>query len=159
MENAGITLISLQRTPCFGTCPVDRVTFWSDGCAVYEGKQHVERLGLYEGRIATWDFHRLAELIQFANFFSLNHRYPDPLGVEDLPSRITSAMTNGVVKSVKTTDVSFIFEGVSYPVGLWAVEVATLDTSEAITWKPASPAKPKAGTGFTDAMWDEQLDR
>lgn len=159
MEAPRITAISLQRTPCFGPCPIDRVTLRCDGTATYEGKQFVERIGLYEGQIWVGRFRRLVELVEYVNFFGLDDQYPDPLRVEDLPSRVTTVIRDGVAKTVRTTDVSFVFEGVSYPVGLWALEMAILAMSAEMTWKESPPGKPKTGREDAGPMWDEQLDR
>ena len=42
--------LSLERTPCFGPCPVYNLTVGGDGVVTYEGIQFVESLG---GRRAT----------------------------------------------------------------------------------------------------------
>ena len=42
-----ITEIRLERTPCFGSCPVDEVILRPDGSATYIGKRFVKRIGRY----------------------------------------------------------------------------------------------------------------
>src|SRR5437868_598498 len=42
-----ITEISFERTPCFGTCPVDKLVLRADGTATYTGTRYVERMGEY----------------------------------------------------------------------------------------------------------------
>jgi len=43
--------ITLERTPCFGTCPVYTVTIDGLGRVTYEGRQHVMRTGRQRGTI------------------------------------------------------------------------------------------------------------
>src|SRR5262249_51931069 len=80
----GITEITLERTPCFGTCPVDRVTLRADGSASYTGTRYVDRLGEYKGTIGREEFDRLAAFLVSQKFFTLSDRYAVP--ATDLPS-------------------------------------------------------------------------
>ena len=41
-------IISLQRTPCYGTCPIYKMEIFSDGSAFYHGERFVEKMGNYE---------------------------------------------------------------------------------------------------------------
>jgi hypothetical protein len=72
---ATITEISLQRSPCFGTCPIDKVVLRSDGTARYTGTRFVERLGDYSGKIGVDEFKRLAKLIDDTSFVTFKDRY------------------------------------------------------------------------------------
>ena len=51
-----LTEISLERTPCFGSCPVDKVVLRPDGTATYIGRRFVERVVNYAdaGPVALW---------------------------------------------------------------------------------------------------------
>jgi Domain of unknown function (DUF6438) len=40
---------SLERTECFGPCPVYKVTIRLDGSVRYVGKKNVQRIGTYTG--------------------------------------------------------------------------------------------------------------
>jgi hypothetical protein len=44
-DGAEITEISLERTPCYGSCPVDQVILRSGGTARYMGTRFVPRTG------------------------------------------------------------------------------------------------------------------
>ena len=41
-------VITLERTPCFGTCPVYTLAVQGDGTVVYEGKDFVKTKGIME---------------------------------------------------------------------------------------------------------------
>jgi hypothetical protein len=58
-----ITEITLERTPCYGSCPIDKMVFRSDGTAEYTGTRFVKRTGRYTGRIARGEFDALARLV------------------------------------------------------------------------------------------------
>src|SRR6187200_1158641 len=49
-EDHGITEIGLERTACFGKCPIYSVVIKSDGSVQYTGEKFVERLGKHRGK-------------------------------------------------------------------------------------------------------------
>lgn len=133
-----ITEISLERTPCFGSCPVDKVVLRADGTATYTGTRFVERLGEFQGTFSPRDFQRLAGLLTSQRFFNLRNRYAAP--ATDLPSRITTAVRNGARKTVTNY-------GDAGPVSLWTVEVAILGVASEIRWEKAGEVKGRGGAG------------
>src|SRR3982751_4511189 len=80
-----ITEVTLERTACFGSCPIYKVTLRSDGTVIYEGKRFVEMIGTYKGR--SYGFEHLAKFILSQDYFNLKDNYTRP--VTDLPSTIT----------------------------------------------------------------------
>jgi hypothetical protein len=44
-------VVTLERTACFGGCPVYRVSVAADGTVTFEGRAHVRQLGAASGRI------------------------------------------------------------------------------------------------------------
>ena len=83
-----ITEISLERTPCFGTCPVDTITLHPDGTADYFGKMNVARIGHYKGRFNQDDFARLSKLLTDRKFFDFQAGYWP--GITDQPGVATT---------------------------------------------------------------------
>ncbi len=65
----GISEITMQRTACFGACPIDSVTLRADGTASYSGMSSAPRTGRYNGTIAPEKFARLAAWLEEQNFF------------------------------------------------------------------------------------------
>jgi hypothetical protein len=129
-----ITEVSLQRTPCFGTCPVDKVILHADGTAEYEGTLFVERMGKYKGRIAANDFKALATLVAQRKFFDLNDRYAAP--VSDQPTLLTSVRRGATVKEVSDY-------GGAGPDSLKEIEKRIVELMDKIEWKPELKAPGK----------------
>jgi hypothetical protein len=127
-----ITKITLERTPCFGACPVYTLTIHRSGQVEYEGKDHVRQKGLRTSRISTGDFEKLVKKIDEINFFNLNDRYdgknPDGSGVTvtDLPTRKTSVTRGGRTKTVEN-----YFRG---PKGLKELEDLIDELTKAADW-------------------------
>ena len=108
-----ITEVTLERTGCFGTCPIYKVTLKRDGTLIYEGKRFVQMMGTYKGR--AYDFGRLARFILSEDYFNLKDDYSAP--VTDLPSTITSVVRGGQRKTIRD------YGGVA-PIGLWGIEMS-----------------------------------
>ena len=66
-----ITKISLERTACFGSCPVYEITVDASGEVQFDGKNFVREKGRHRGTISPDDFARLVKKIEQINFFSL----------------------------------------------------------------------------------------
>ncbi|MDX6527970.1 MAG: hypothetical protein QOH41_260 [Blastocatellia bacterium] len=99
------TLITLERTVCYGTCPVYNLAISADGKVVFEGKASVKTKRRAEGRITPNQLSELIRAFNKADYFSLNDRYDGqsggcPTGVTDNPSAITSIRSNGRAKKI-----------------------------------------------------------
>lgn len=69
------TLIILERTGCFGTCPIYIVTATADGTVIFEGKDYVKSKGRVESKISQEQLRELITEIERAGYFSLKDRY------------------------------------------------------------------------------------
>lgn len=78
-------IISFDKTPCFGRCPVYKVKIYEGGFATYEGINFAERLGLYSCRFTELDIERIYQSALAIDYFALDEEYNEPL-VSDLPS-------------------------------------------------------------------------
>ena len=101
------TVITLQRTECFGTCPVYKLTIFADGKVLYEGIRHVKKKGKIKSRISQVKLQQLIDEFENIYYFNLNDAYVRrskgcPQWVTDMPSAITSLTRarNGKRKSV-----------------------------------------------------------
>jgi hypothetical protein len=90
--------ITLERTPCFGTCPFYQLTIDGNGDVTYEGKDFVAVEGTRTTRIDSAKVQELVTAFEDANFFSLEDEYRMP--ATDLPTVITSITLNGRSKRV-----------------------------------------------------------
>ena len=107
MASAAATpALTLERTPCFGGCPVYAVTVSPSGEVTYEGKAHVRQLGKASGKIAPEKVERLLMELERAGYFSMANRYAasEPSCGRystDSPSAISSATLRGRTKRIE----------------------------------------------------------
>jgi hypothetical protein len=100
-EEESVTEITLERSRCYGPCPVYKATLRRDGKATYIGKENVALIGKYKGMINQRDFDRLAEFLSSRGFFTFKEKYSEGWLAQDIPTVITSAVRNGKRKTVK----------------------------------------------------------
>lgn len=98
-------LITLERTVCFGSCPIYSVTIASDGRVTFEGRQYTKIKGIVRGKISRKKFRQLVAQFQQTEYFSLPDRFVPgtkvcPQMVTDMPSAITSIHLQGKSKTV-----------------------------------------------------------
>ncbi len=89
---------SLERTPCFGTCPTFKITIFQDGSAMYEGRRFAPREGRYTGRVDAATMKALKEEAEARGFYAMDDVYDKP--VTDLPSVIIRMNADGKDKQV-----------------------------------------------------------
>jgi hypothetical protein len=91
-------VITLQRTACFGACPIYKLTIFGDGRVVYEGERFVKVTGKRTARISPKAVKQLISEFNKLNYFSLADSYTG--GPTDLPSAITSISMGKKQKTV-----------------------------------------------------------
>jgi hypothetical protein len=106
-SGSSINQISLQRTACFGACPIYTVSIYPDGLVEFHGERFVQSLGDFSARVDPANFTELANFADRLGFFELEEEYrvrrePDGsvVAVSDLPSRITTLVREDRTKSV-----------------------------------------------------------
>lgn len=67
--------ISLERTPCFGACPVYKVTIRRDGTLLYHGRRFVDRLGDFRARVRPSEMRRLERALNDLGYWSMKPKY------------------------------------------------------------------------------------
>jgi hypothetical protein len=95
----GVTELGIERTPCDGSCPVYSAVFSADGTVRYEGKLHVEHVGVRTGKVPKEKFEALAAFVLDSGFITLEDSYFKP--VRGLPSAVTTVVAGGVRKAVR----------------------------------------------------------
>ncbi|HEY9627533.1 MAG TPA: DUF6438 domain-containing protein [Coleofasciculaceae cyanobacterium] len=95
---ANETVITLERTACYGPCPVYELTVYGDGKVVYEGRAFVAAQGRRTAQISPEQVQQLVTAFETANFFALKDQYA--VEVTDLPGAWTSIRLNGQSKRV-----------------------------------------------------------
>ena len=98
--------ITLERRPCFGTCPVYSITVEGNGRVRYEGTTHVSVVGNDTGSITSEQVALLIAEFDRVGYEQLADRYaygePScPSYVSDAPTTITSLTRPGTTKRVE----------------------------------------------------------
>lgn len=105
--------VTFSRTPCYGTCPIYKVTLKSDGTLTYVGERFVDRAGTYTATFWARDLERLSSLLDQVGFWNMKVRYT--ASATDLPSQILTVVSDKGSKTVNEY-------GASGPAALWAVQ-------------------------------------
>jgi hypothetical protein len=98
--------ITLERTACFGSCPVYTLSVSPSGEVTYEGKAHVRVLGAATAQIPKQGVDALLSELEKAGYFSFASRYASAEPTcgryaVDLPTVITSATLDGRTKRIE----------------------------------------------------------
>jgi len=133
----GVTEIGLERTACFGTCPVYTVVLRSDGTFRYTGEDNVTRKGNRTGKISEWSYNQLAEYLLESGYMEMESNYEIP--VADLSATYTTATVNGKRKIIRNL-------GDVGPSKLWALQRAIDGVLTEAEWdgEPRPVAAPAA---------------
>lgn len=97
-DRADSLVLSLERTPCFGTCKAYRLAVYRSGYATYEGRAHVEKMGPHSARIGTDSLGIIVRLAEKHGFFGMEDKYD--ADVTDLPSTQLRIVADGKDKKV-----------------------------------------------------------
>ncbi len=97
---SGISEIALERTSCYGWCPMYTVTLRNDGTAEWHGYGNVEKLGTRRGQLDSEVFEQLGDLAIDIGFFeSISANYSCP--ITDNPTAYVSIVRNGTRKTIR----------------------------------------------------------
>ena len=91
-------LATIERTSCFGSCPVYKVTVMDNGELIFVGKRFVERIGTYTTLLTEDDLKALRQMAEDVSYFKMQDAYPTL--VSDFPKCITSVNIDGKKKSI-----------------------------------------------------------
>jgi hypothetical protein len=90
--------ISLERGPCFGTCPIYKVEIHGDGTVIYTGERFVKVTGEQRAQISPVAVAGLVDQFVMFGFFDLKDEYIAE--VTDLPTYTLSVSLSGRQKTV-----------------------------------------------------------
>lgn len=97
--NPNDTMLYYDKGACFGMCPIFTFVMYADGRAVYNGKNHVNRIGVYQSKVNTTDLQKVVDTAKKIGYFSFQDVYDNP-HVTDLPTIRTGVYSDGVLKKV-----------------------------------------------------------
>lgn len=82
----------MQRTPCFGQCPVYTIRIYQSGNAYLEGKRFFDYEGWFKTKFSESEMIQIKTWANEAGYWKMNHVYDAP--VTDLPSTTTALKTD-----------------------------------------------------------------
>lgn len=118
---------SIEKSYCFGKCPVFTLHIYNSGYAVYNGTANVNLMGRHTSTLTREQMISLIDKANEINYFELKDVY-DNEGVTDLPSATTSIVINGQRKAVKRR--------YDYPKSILTFEAAFDDIIKRLRWNP-----------------------
>lgn len=102
-------IIYYNRSACFGTCPSFTFEVFSDGQATYHGRNFVDMIGSYKGKVdleKTGDIYVLAQDI---GYFQLDSVYDNKM-VTDLPGTTTIIFGKSVMNRYQGPDLDQLYK-------------------------------------------------
>jgi len=125
-QTHGISELGIERTPCFGSCPVYTCTIRSNGVATYDGVAHVDKIGRWEANIDAFHFHHLANFILETGYSQMDDTFTS--SVTDGDTVYTTFVLNGrrkVFRNYASSD----------PSKLWVFQRLIDDLAAGAKWK------------------------
>ena len=95
ITNANQLLFSIEKGPCFGTCPEYKVEVFSNGDARLSGIRNVEHIGEFQTKLSAEFIKEIVDSIDALNISALDSNY-----------------VNKYLTDFPTTDLGFEIEGV-----------------------------------------------
>lgn len=77
-------IISLNKTACFGTCPVYKIKIYNNQSAIFEGVKFVEKEGSYNFKISKKEINTILNKAKKINFQKMEDEYIEL--ITDLPT-------------------------------------------------------------------------
>lgn len=93
-------LATLERTPCFGRCPVYTVTVYRDGRVAWDGRQNVGDQGARTAQLPPEKVQALVQAFRDAHFFELKHQQTGRY-TTDMAGAVLTFRDGGQVRSIK----------------------------------------------------------
>lgn len=97
--NPNDTVLYYDRGACFGMCPMFSLVVYADGRGVYHGKNHVNRIGLYQSKVNEAALQNVVDVARKIGYFGMQEVYDNP-SVTDLPTIKTAVYADGKLKRV-----------------------------------------------------------
>lgn len=86
--------VSLDRSPCFGSCPTFVVYIYKSGYAIYEGKNAVTRIGQFETRFSKQQLQLFTNAAMEYRIDTLASEHVNPY-IADFPASYSSVVLKG----------------------------------------------------------------
>lgn len=95
-------VITLEKTACFGACPVYTLNIYNSGIIELTGKENLPYKGKYCSRLKRAEWTRIRQAYLSGQFFSFKDQYTSR--VKDLPSTFVTFRSEGKSKTIEDYD-------------------------------------------------------
>lgn len=102
-------IIYYNRSACFGTCPSFTFEVFSDGHATYHGRNFVDMIGTYKGKVNLEKTGDIYVLAQDLGYFQLDSVYDNKM-VTDLPGTTTVIFGKSVMNRYQGPDLDQLYK-------------------------------------------------
>ena len=92
-------IIEMEKTPCYGQCPVYTIKIDKNGKGLFEGVENTEKTGTFRFSLSGEELERLVTSFREIRFFEMEDEYYRP--VSDLPTTYLSHYADGAQKKIK----------------------------------------------------------
>jgi hypothetical protein len=92
-------VVYLERTRCFGICPVYSISIYRSGFVAFEGNEHVKPIGNHFTFLSRTELMSIGERAEELGFFNLNDEYRNPY-LTDFPTVYVEVRYKGKKKRV-----------------------------------------------------------
>ncbi|MBL0339574.1 MAG: hypothetical protein IPP71_00875 [Bacteroidetes bacterium] len=96
-------IASVERTRCYGVCPNYKILFYRSGYVIYEGYDHVTKIGRYYTFINKDQLSSIGIKAEETGYFNLNDSYKNP-HLTDFPTIYSEVRFRGKVKKITRYD-------------------------------------------------------
>jgi hypothetical protein len=98
-QNYEKSAITMEKTACYGKCPVYTITIYGTGKAEFTGSKNVKMLGKYEKQLSKEETLKIFNTFYASSFSDFLSEYDS--GVTDVPATIISFLHKGYNKVIK----------------------------------------------------------
>jgi hypothetical protein len=105
LQSDSVLLASIERTPCFGICPVYKITIFQSGYVVMHGKRHVPNIGWFDTHLKPEEVEAIKSYVQQNRIYELQGEYIEPR-IADFPTTITELNIDNRYKRIVNTQPS-----------------------------------------------------
>lgn len=78
------TIISLERTACYGECPIYKIEVFSDGSGQFTGTRFIEKIGISNFQLTAKEIDSIVNYATKIGFNNMNDEYTER--ISDLPT-------------------------------------------------------------------------
>ena len=95
-------IISLEKTRCFGICPVFTLEIFADGAAILRGEENIHKIGEFRATLSKKQVKGLVKEFKTRDFFGFEDNYTS--SKSDLPTTYLSFTDKGITKKISDYD-------------------------------------------------------